>query len=242
MTADWTRAVREQLGLGRLLPLGGARDGAWISEAAAEAVLRRAAGEVPGVRLGRLRLALADPQETAEPVVPPPPSGLWPGPLRLTAEFTATAAQPLPAVAERLRTALAGAADLRLGLRVAEVDLRATGLLDEEPVPAPADPPAPPRLDRPGDADENRAAEAAGAVPGVVAVTRSLDRGVRIEERPAAEGAGSGGDALAGRHVRVEITVAAGHRAVEVAVRVREAVSAALPDRPTVTVLVTSVG
>ncbi|MER7972318.1 nucleopolyhedrovirus P10 family protein, partial [Streptomyces sp. NPDC096080] len=75
MTADWTRAVREQLGLGRLLPLGGARDGAWISEAAAEAVLRRAAGEVPGVRLGRLRLALADPQETAEPVVPPPPSG-----------------------------------------------------------------------------------------------------------------------------------------------------------------------
>ncbi|MGC3004257.1 nucleopolyhedrovirus P10 family protein, partial [Streptomyces sp. G35A] len=35
-TADrWTRAVREQVGLGRLLPLGGPRDGAWIAERAA---------------------------------------------------------------------------------------------------------------------------------------------------------------------------------------------------------------
>ncbi|MDT0472003.1 nucleopolyhedrovirus P10 family protein [Streptomyces griseoviridis] len=242
MTADWTRAVREQLGLGRLLPLGGARDGAWISEAAAEAVLRRAAGEVRGVRLGRLRLALADEEGAPEPVVPAPPSGLRPGPLALTAEFTATAAQPLPAAAERLRAALAGAAVSRLGLRLAAVDLRVTALLDEEPNPAPADPPAPPRMDRSGDADENKAARAAESVPGVAAVTRSLDQGVRIEERQATGGAGSGGGALAGRHARVEITVTADHRAVEVARQVRAAVAAALPDHPTVAVLVTSVG
>ncbi|MGA6226178.1 nucleopolyhedrovirus P10 family protein, partial [Streptomyces umbrinus] len=48
MTADrWTQAVRNQLGLGRLLPLGGPHDGAWITEAAATAVLRRAARSVP---------------------------------------------------------------------------------------------------------------------------------------------------------------------------------------------------
>ena len=67
MTADrWTRAVREQLGMGRLLPLGEPRDGAWISEEAAEAVLRRAARELPGVRLGVLRIAVADPEQTAD--------------------------------------------------------------------------------------------------------------------------------------------------------------------------------
>ncbi|MFS4097347.1 nucleopolyhedrovirus P10 family protein, partial [Streptomyces sp. AF1A] len=53
----WTQAVRHQLGLGRLLPLGGSRDGAWIAERAATAVLVRAADGVPGVRLGALRLA-----------------------------------------------------------------------------------------------------------------------------------------------------------------------------------------
>ncbi|MGW4007061.1 hypothetical protein ACWEGM_35730, partial [Streptomyces nigra] len=49
-TADrLQRAVRRQTGLGRLLPLGGARDGAWIFEKAAEAVLRRAAEPVHGL-------------------------------------------------------------------------------------------------------------------------------------------------------------------------------------------------
>lgn len=43
-TADrWTRAVREQLRLGRLLPLGGPGDGAWIAERAAREVLLVAA-------------------------------------------------------------------------------------------------------------------------------------------------------------------------------------------------------
>lgn len=237
MTADWTHAVRERLGLGRLLPLGGPRDGAWISEAAAEAVLRGAAGRVAGVRPGRLRLALADPGTAPEPVVVAPPSALRPGPLRLTADFATTAAvrpaeaEPLPEVAARLRRVLADAAGTRLGLRVSEVDLRATALLDEEP--APAEPAVPPRMLRPGEAGGASAgAEAAAAVPGVAGLTRVLGRAVRIEEAP-------GSDALARPHARVEIAVAPDHRAVEVARRVREAVSAALPGHPSVAVLVT---
>ncbi|PJT48434.1 nucleopolyhedrovirus P10 family protein, partial [Streptomyces albidoflavus] len=54
-TDGWTEAVRHQLGLGRLLPMGGARDGAWLTEAAARPVLRQAADTVPGARLGALR-------------------------------------------------------------------------------------------------------------------------------------------------------------------------------------------
>lgn len=132
MTADgWAQAVRQQLGLGRLLPLGGPRDGAWIAEEAAGFALRRAAHDLPGVRLGALRIALADPARAREPVVPAPPSALPPGALRVTADFAATAAEPLPAVADRLRTTLAEAADRRLGLTVEEVDLRVTALLDE---------------------------------------------------------------------------------------------------------------
>ncbi|MBZ9640716.1 nucleopolyhedrovirus P10 family protein, partial [Streptomyces sp. PSKA30] len=114
MTADgWTWAVRRQLGLGRLLPLGGPRDGAWITERAVEAVLRHAAGAVPGVRLGAVGISLADPEGAHEPAVPPPPSALPPGPLRVTAGFAATAAEPLPTAASRLRRALAAAASQR---------------------------------------------------------------------------------------------------------------------------------
>ncbi|MFC9291362.1 hypothetical protein ACFT0E_32725, partial [Streptomyces sp. NPDC057052] len=112
MTSDgWTRVVREQLGMGRLLPLGGPRDGAWIAEDAARAVLRRAARELPGVRLGALRISVADPDAVYEPAVPAPPSALPPGPLRVTAEFAAAASEPLPTTASRLRDALAQSGD-----------------------------------------------------------------------------------------------------------------------------------
>jgi hypothetical protein len=132
MTADrWTQAVRQQLGLGRLLPLGGTRDGAWLAEAAAGAVLRSAARKVPGVRPDGVRVALADPEDTDDPVVPPPPGALPPGPLRVTADFAATAAEPLPTTSSRLRAALSAAAADRLGLRVTEVDLRVTALLED---------------------------------------------------------------------------------------------------------------
>ncbi|MFF7688595.1 hypothetical protein ACFZB6_20865, partial [Streptomyces syringium] len=126
-----TQAVRQQLGLGRLLPLGGAADGAWITEHAAVGALRRAASAaLPGARLGTVRLGLADPATAVPAAVPAPPSALPAGPLRLTADFAATVDEPLPAVAGRLRAALWSAGAETLGLDLDAVDLRATALLD----------------------------------------------------------------------------------------------------------------
>ncbi|WP_328337716.1 nucleopolyhedrovirus P10 family protein [Streptomyces violaceus] len=236
MTGDqWTRAVRLQMGLGRLLPLGDARDGAWIAEQAAEAVLRRAAQDAPGVRVYALRVALADQAETGEPAVPAPPSAQPPGPLRVTAEVAATASQPLPATASLLRAMLATAATQRLGLAVTEVDLRVTGLLDEEPEPGPAVRlPEPLRAARPVDGDEARVAAAALQVPGVLHLTAALGHPVHIEEL-------AGGAALPHRHVRLELAVAADHRARDVAREVRTAVRKTLSDHPTVAVLVSGI-
>lgn len=233
MTADrWTQTVRHQLGLGRLLPLGGARDGAWIAEEAAEAVLRRAVRELRGVRLDGLRIALADPENAHDPVVPPPPSALPPGPLRVTADFAATADEPLPTTAALLRTALATAATQRLGLKVTEVDLRVASLLDEDPEAETVRRPEPPSAEA---ADDDPAAVAALSVPGVTGLTAALGRAVQIEER-------QGEKALPRRHVRVEVAVDAEHRAVEVARAVRHEVGKAVPGHPTVAVLVTVVG
>ncbi|WP_329340680.1 nucleopolyhedrovirus P10 family protein [Streptomyces sp. NBC_00663] len=233
MTDRLTQSVRHQLGLGRLLPLGGARDGAWIAEEAAEAVLRRAVRGLRGARLEALRIALADPESGQEPVVPPPPSGLPPGPLRVSARFAATAEEPLPMTAARLRSGLATAATELLGLTVAEVDLKVTALLDEEPEAAPVRRPEPPSA-APAD---DPAAVAALSVPGVVGLTAALGRAVQIEERQREDHS-----ALPRRHVRVEVAVGADHRALDVARAVRERVGKALPDHPTVAVLVTSVG
>ena len=251
MTADrWTQAVRRQLRLGRLLPLGGARDGAWLTESAADSVLRRASRHVPGVRLGTLRRALADPAQTYVAAGPPPPSALPPGPLRISGEFAATLANdaPLPTLASRLRTALAAAATDRLGLTVTEVDLRVTGLLEEgdagptegdETRVRPDEPQAtaePEPYTEPED-NESRVVEAALAVPGVAGLTGvlgGLARPVHIEEH-------AGDAALPRRHVRVEIAVRADRRTLDVAREVRATASQALPDHPSVAVLVTVV-
>ncbi|MFC8363664.1 nucleopolyhedrovirus P10 family protein [Streptomyces griseorubiginosus] len=253
MTAEqWARTVRHQLGLGRLLPLGGPGDGAWISEEAATAVLRSAARGLAGVRLGIVRIGLARPGDAPESVVPAPPSALRPGPLRLTAEFEATPVEPLPLTAELLRTALAGAAAESLGLDLGEVDLRVTALLDEvalpeeaaepssvrpegRPEPSPVGQPAAPRPAEAAPGDETLAAVAALAVPGVSMLTGRLGHPVHIGDRETGEGA------LPRRHVRVELAVGAGRRAVDVAREVRAAVGTALPDHPTVAVLVTAV-
>ncbi|MYT71124.1 MULTISPECIES: nucleopolyhedrovirus P10 family protein [unclassified Streptomyces] len=239
MMADrWAQAVRQQLGFGRLLPLGGPGDGAWITEVAAAGALRRSAAAVSGVRLGSLRLAPADPDGSYTSVVPAPPSALPPGPLRIGAECAATADEPLPRAAARLREALEQAARDGLGLVVAEVDLQVTALLDAEPereekpesAPAPAEESA-------ADGDEGRVARAAQGVAGVVRLTGALGglgRAVHIEETSAPA-------ALAHRHVRVELAVSSSHRALDVARAVREAVSTALTDGPSVAVLVTEV-
>ncbi|MYY85715.1 nucleopolyhedrovirus P10 family protein, partial [Streptomyces sp. SID335] len=70
MTGEgWTQAVRRQLGLGRVLPLGGAADGVWMTESAADGALRQMAERVPGVRLGAVRIALAAPDRAGTPAV-----------------------------------------------------------------------------------------------------------------------------------------------------------------------------
>lgn len=200
------------------------------------------AREVPEVRLGVPRISLADPEDVDEPVVPPPPSALPPGALRVTADFAAAPGEPLPATAARLRAVLA-AASRRLGLEVTEVDLRVTDLLEAaDGQPAPVRPPRPPAAREATDPEESRAAAAALAVPGVARLTGSLGglgRAVHIEQR--AEGAGETAS-LPRLHARVELATAADERAVEVARRVREAVRGALAGHPTVAVLVTSVG
>ncbi|MEU5997747.1 MULTISPECIES: nucleopolyhedrovirus P10 family protein [unclassified Streptomyces] len=246
MTGDgWTEAVRRQLGLGRVLPLGGPGDGSWLTEACANEVLRHAAERVSGVRLGGLRVALADPSKAYASSVPSPPSALPPGPLRITAEFAAEPTEPLPAAAARLRAALFAAAGERLGLVVEEVDLSVTTLLDagQPPGEVPVDPVDKEALQdgaqaAPGSGDEARAASAALEVPGVRRLTGALGgfgRAVHLDELPTT------GTALPRRHARVELATDREHRALDVALAVRTAVGDALADHPTVAVLVTGV-
>ncbi|MEU2668166.1 hypothetical protein ABZ622_04735 [Streptomyces sp. NPDC007164] len=215
----WTAAVRQRLGLGRLLPLGGPADGAWISERAAVAVLRRAVTG-SGPVLGELRISVADPDGAPEAEVEPPPSALRPGPLRIEAAMSAVSGQPLPAAAEALRSALLTAAGRRLGLVVTAVDVRVTELLDAAP-----EPPAPVPAEVREAAAEGAAGSAAAGVAGVVTLTRVL--GHAVHARPG--------------HVRVELATAADHRALDVARAVRGAVAAAVEGDPSVAVLVTAV-
>jgi hypothetical protein len=256
MVGEWTEVVRQQLGMGRLLPLGGPADGAWISEHAASGVLRRAAEGMAGVRLGRLRISLAHPEAPGKAAVPPPPSALPPGPLRIEAdievEFGALAQVPLVQKAEQVREVLLNAAENSIGLDTAEADLRITGLLEQSPPPAAEE----------GEAGEGEAAEgepetaagpggdgvpepsaripaAAAAVPGVVRLAPVLGglaaRPVRIEDTDEPER----------RHVQVQVAAATTHRALDVAVAVRAAVTdAAAADTSvpvTVAVVVTAI-
>lgn len=206
----------------RLLPLGAPTDGAWIAERAVREVLadraRRVRGTVPAPpRFGLVAAA-------AEAPFPVPPGGLPPGELGITLEFAAVAAdpvaaRPLPELAGRLRAALLRAAEETFGLVVAEVDLRVTELLDAPPDPVSPTPPpgrtSPPTPDDP-------AALAVLAVPGVAALTDAFGAPLR----------------RAGGHLRVELAVTAGRRALGVARAARTAVTAAAPEATTVTVVV----
>ncbi|WP_225848526.1 hypothetical protein [Streptomyces sp. HPF1205] len=70
MTTDPTdrlaRTVREQVSLGRIVPLGSAGDTSWITESAAVRVLRRACAAMPQARLGAVGLGPADPGTAAD--------------------------------------------------------------------------------------------------------------------------------------------------------------------------------
>ncbi|WP_413100509.1 hypothetical protein [Streptomyces sp. Inha503] len=231
VTDRLAQTVREQLRIGRLLPLGEREDGSWITERAASDVLGRAAAEVPGARLGALRIGPADPGTAGTPAVPPPPSALPPGPLRIAAECGATLEEPLPVTVDRLRDVLLDAVTDRLGLLVEAVDIRVTEVLDEFPAPSP-EAPRPHPVESPAPDPATAAiARAAASVPGVARLAPVLGspRAVRIE----------------GAHIRIELAVAADHRAVDVARAVRTAVAEAAPapgdQPPTVAVLVTAV-
>ncbi|MBN3928549.1 nucleopolyhedrovirus P10 family protein [Streptomyces verrucosisporus] len=242
------QAVRRQIGFGRLLPLGGAEDGAWIAERAAAGVLRQAAAGLPGVRPGTLRLSPAEPGAGGRPAVPMPPSALPPGPVRISAEFEADAREPLPVAAERLRSTLAEAADRRLGLVVAAVDLQITGLLDgPDDGPRPEEPSG--ELNGAGETTDTGEAgtpvgAAALAVAGVTRLAPELGgaaRALRIVDT----GPGDGAGAAPGRHVRVQFAAAADHRALDVARAVRaaaaRAAAAGAPGPVTVAAVVTEV-
>ncbi|MGW1120191.1 hypothetical protein ACWD5B_24260 [Streptomyces tanashiensis] len=219
----WTAAVRDRLAPGRLLPLGAAGDGAWITERAARGVLAPAATAVRGVVPGELRvgsdpLAEDDGEAPAEPL-PVPPGALGPGALRITADFGAVAGCPLPELAEELRTALLGAARDGLGLRVTAVDLRVTELLDAEPPETGAAAPPP---GRPAPATDDPVALAVLRVEGVAGVTDTW--GPPVHRGPG--------------QVRVELAVTAGHRPLDVARAARSAATAAAEGATAVTVLV----
>ncbi|WP_399092843.1 hypothetical protein ACGH2B_22595 [Streptomyces sp. BBFR2] len=228
--AEWAHRVRRELGAGRVLPLSGPADGCWITEEAAARLLRARAALLPGLRLGPLRLAPLD-DNAARPPAPAPPSALPPGPLRITADLTATSARPLPKTAGDLRTALLETADQALGLPVTAVDLRITGVLDPTGTPA-RERPAPPGPDiglSPREAGApDPVADAVLTVPGVTRLAATLGGASRpVREVP-------GG-------LLVQVATGPGHRAADVAHAVRTAAGTARTPPVAVAVLVTAV-
>ncbi|MFI1795777.1 hypothetical protein ACH427_00260 [Streptomyces sp. NPDC020379] len=226
MDADrWTQAVRGQLAPGRLLPLGGVADGAWIVESAAAGALRRAAATaVPDARLDTLRLSLADPASAAGPAVPPPPSALAVGPLRVVADFAAAPDRPLPVVADELRRAVRTAASGTLGAVVESVDLRATELLEGLTAGTAVPEEEPPEPE--GDAGVVRAVL---SVPGVAGLVPLFGRAVRIDD-----GEGK-------CHAQAQFAVTEGRRALETVREVRAAVAGVLAGRTSGPVTVAAV-
>ncbi|MFF7049585.1 hypothetical protein ACFY94_14615 [Streptomyces griseorubiginosus] len=250
MTEALTQAVRRQLDLGRLLPLGGPHDGTWITEQAAVQALGRTAAEIPGVRLESLRIGSAPLQPLSEPAVRPPASALPPGPLTIEAAFTASLVRPLPETADDLRSTLLDAATEQLALATVTADLRVTDLREVpeagmtsrtaattmRPTPEAAaarnSPPVTGTGSMRGLAGE-LAAVAAG-VPGVARLTAVLgSRPVRVEDHADPPG----------RHIEVHLAVGPGHHPLQVARAVREAVAEAAtthtPGPATVAVLIT---
>ncbi|MFH8577877.1 hypothetical protein [Streptomyces zaomyceticus] len=219
----WTAAVRDRLAPGRLLPLGTAAEGAWITERTVRDVLGRSAEAVRGVVPGALRIgpAYRDPASDTEAEPETEEAGAaGTGAVLVRASFAAVAGRPLPELTEELRAALIAAAEDGIGLVVTAVDLHVTALLDTAPA-GPAEPAAPP----PGPtspATDDPLALAALGVTGVAGVTDTLGTPVRRS----ADG------------VRVEVAVTAGTRPLDVARAVRATVTAAAPEGTAVTVVV----
>ncbi|MBQ1161574.1 hypothetical protein ACH4RA_16550 [Streptomyces smyrnaeus] len=264
MTAErLTQVVRQQLGMGRLLPLGEAADGAWVTEEAALDVLRRA---VPDTRLSAMRVELSGPGTWTEPAVPPPPSALPPGPLTLTAELAVPADRPVPAAADEVRHALLAAAERELGLALESVDLRVTELMD---APGDMTAPAPGRAPAAGQGSDTEATGAAGtaeatgaagaahqeaadrvrravlAVDGVARLAPVVGPALsRVAAGPAINSVRIEGDPEAGRcHVLLQLGVSPTRRVLATARAAGAAARGVLgaADQVTVAVLVTAV-
>jgi hypothetical protein len=250
VTEAWTQAVRHQLDLGRLLPLGGPDDGTWITEQAAVRALGRAAAEIPGVRVETLRIGSAPLEPVSEPAVRPPVSALPPGPLRIEAAFTASLGQPLPQTADQLRSRLLNLAAEALGLATATADLRVTdlhegsetavrsrtskGAMKPAPEAAAARSSPPVAGTGPMSGSVGELADVAAAVPGVARLTAVLgSHPVKVEHH----------DDPPSRHIQVQLAVAPGRHPLAVARAVRAALAeAATSDTPgpvTAAVLVT---
>ncbi|MFB6951256.1 hypothetical protein ACFCXP_16650 [Streptomyces niveus] len=219
-TDGWPAVVQLHRDLGRALPLGEVEDSTWLFERAASTELRRAAAAVPGATPGRLRIDLANPDAAGAPAVPAPPGALPPGPLRIDGEFAALPGEPLLALSDQLRHVMFACAADRLGLRVTEVNLRVTALLESGDVPPVTSAPVEVLTASP----DGDAAFTAVAVPGVAHLTRTL--GSPVSERRG--------------HLRIEFATAAGHHPMHVARAVRTAVTATLTSDATVTVLITA--
>lgn len=107
--------VRMELRPGRPVPLGDDDEDLWVMEAVAARTLRAAAETVPGVRAGSCRIT-------------PPDTGR--GEVTVRLEVHAPLGVPLEEAAEEVRRRVTGAARLRLGLRLAAVDIRIVDLVD----------------------------------------------------------------------------------------------------------------
>ncbi|MFJ6580182.1 hypothetical protein ACIQMY_29985 [Streptomyces sp. NPDC091368] len=247
----WTAAVRDRLAPGRLLPLGTAGDGAWITERAARGVLAPAAAAVRGAVPGTLRIgpdpteagdgpgdAGADPAEAGDG-----PAGVGDG--QAGAGDGPAGAGPFPVPAGGLGpgplriTADVGAVagrplpelseELRAALLGAARDgvgLRVTAVDLRVTELLDAEPPeaeqAPPPPGRPAPATDDPVALAVLRVAGVAGVTDTW--GPPVHRSPG--------------QVRVELAVTAGHRPLDVARAARSAATAAAEGATAVTVLV----
>ncbi|MEW2312796.1 hypothetical protein AB0918_29850 [Streptomyces sp. NPDC006864] len=250
----WTAGVRERLGLGRLLPLGGPADGVWIAETAAASVLRGAAAR-PGAVLGELRISLAEEAAPGEGTgagagdtagtgaededgagAPRAPEGGG-GAVRPPAPPSALPPGPLRIEAEFSAAPDRPLPDTAAALRAALLTAAAARLgleiaevdltvtaLLEDGTPDQVTKAPATSTARAAEPEGTVAAAAAGA-PGVVSLTRVLGSPVHT----------------ARDHVRVEVATAGNSRALDVARSVRTAVAAATETQLPVSVLVTDV-
>ncbi|WP_395293053.1 hypothetical protein ACF9IK_05215 [Kitasatospora hibisci] len=125
-------AVRTEIRPGALIPLGDAFDDDWITEAAAAGVLRSAVDTLAGLRAGSCRITPHRGPGGPGRAPALPGSRLPRGPLRIDVEVFADLSRPLPHSVELVRSAVARAAALRLGLDVHRIDVTVRDLLPQE--------------------------------------------------------------------------------------------------------------